>query len=43
MNTSILDLRYRTSTASENSMPLATGNAKHFKAVKELEVKVFSP
>src|SRR5665647_249553 len=30
-------------TASENGMPLATGNAKHFRVVKELEVKVFSP
>ena len=30
-------------TASENGMPLATGNAKHFKVVKELELKVFRP
>jgi len=30
-------------TASENSMPLAAGNARHFKAVKELELKVFRP
>lgn len=30
-------------TASENSLPLATGNAKHFRAVKELELKVFRP
>ena len=30
-------------TASENNMPLATGNAKHFKVVKELELKVFKP
>lgn len=30
-------------TASENGMPLVTGNAKHFKAVKELELKVFRP
>lgn len=30
-------------TASENNMPLATGNAKHFKVVKELELKVFRP
>lgn len=28
-------------TASENNMPLATGNVKHFKVVKELELKVF--
>ena len=28
-------------TASENGMPLTTGNAKHFKVVKELELKVF--
>jgi predicted nucleic acid-binding protein len=30
-------------TASENGMPLATGNAKHFKVVNELELKVFRP
>jgi predicted nucleic acid-binding protein len=30
-------------TASENGMQLATGNAKHFKVVKELELKVFRP
>lgn len=30
-------------TASENGMQLVTGNAKHFKAVKELELKVFKP
>ena len=30
-------------TASENNMPLATGNAKHFKVVKELELKVYKP
>lgn len=30
-------------TASENNMPLTTGNAKHFKVVKELELKVFKP
>lgn len=30
-------------TASENNVPLATGNAKHFKVVKELELKVFKP
>lgn len=30
-------------TASENNMPLVTGNAKHFKVVKELELKVFKP
>ena len=28
-------------TATENGMPLSTGNAKHFKSVKELELKVF--
>lgn len=28
-------------TAVENNMPLASGNGKHFKAVKELELKVF--
>ena len=30
-------------TASESGMPLATGNAKHFKVVKELELKIFKP
>lgn len=30
-------------TATENGMPLSTGNAKHFKSVKELELKVFRP
>ena len=30
-------------TASENNMPLATGNAKHYKVVKELALKVFRP
>jgi len=30
-------------TASENGMPLMTGNAKHFKVVKELELKIFKP
>ena len=30
-------------TATENGMPLTTGNAKHFKVVKELELKVFKP
>lgn len=30
-------------TATENGLPLVTGNAKHFKAVKELDLKVFHP
>ena len=30
-------------TASENGMPLTTANAKHFKVVKELELKIFKP
>lgn len=30
-------------TAVENNLPLATGNAKHFKVVRELEVKLFRP
>jgi len=30
-------------TAVENNLPLATGNAKHFKAIKGLELKVFKP
>jgi len=30
-------------TATENGLALASGNAKHFKAVRELELKVFKP
>lgn len=30
-------------TATENGMPLVTGNSKHFKAIKELELKSFKP
>lgn len=30
-------------TATENSMQLTTGNAKHFKSIKELELRVFKP
>jgi predicted nucleic acid-binding protein len=30
-------------TAVENNMPLATGNRKHFKAIKDLTLKVFVP
>ena len=30
-------------TATENGMQLATANAKHFKVVKELDLKVFRP
>jgi predicted nucleic acid-binding protein len=30
-------------TATENGIPLVTGNGKHFKAVKELDLKVFRP
>lgn len=30
-------------TASENGMLLMTGNARHFKVVKELELKIFRP
>lgn len=30
-------------TATENGMPLTSSNAKHFKPVKELELKVFKP
>ena len=29
--------------AVENNMPLASGNGKHFKAVKELDFKLFKP
>ena len=30
-------------TATENSMTLCSGNAKHFKAIRELKFKVFRP
>ena len=28
-------------TATENELPLCSGNAKHFRSVKELELKIF--
>lgn len=30
-------------TATENGLPLTSSNAKHFKPVKELELKAFKP
>jgi predicted nucleic acid-binding protein len=30
-------------TAVENNMPLSSSNVKHFKAVKELELRTFKP
>ena len=30
-------------TAAENNLPLYTSNAKHFKPIKELKLKVFKP
>jgi len=30
-------------TAIENNMPLASGNAKHFKAIKDLDLVIFKP
>ena len=30
-------------TAIENNLPLVSSNAKHFKAVKELQLNVFTP
>lgn len=30
-------------TAVENAMPLTSGNEKHFKAIKELDLVVFKP
>ena len=30
-------------TAVENNLPMVSSNAKHFKAVKELEFRVFKP
>ncbi len=30
-------------TAVENTLPLATGNARHFRALKDLDLKIFKP
>ena len=30
-------------TATEYNLPLATGNAKHFRAIKDLKLKLFKP
>jgi predicted nucleic acid-binding protein len=30
-------------TANENNIPLSTGNAKHFKAISDIELKLFKP
>jgi predicted nucleic acid-binding protein len=30
-------------TAVENAMPLLTANAKHFRAIRDLELRVFKP
>ena len=30
-------------TAVENNLPMASSNAKHFRAIKELQLKVFKP
>lgn len=30
-------------TSTENGIPLYSGNAKHFKSVKELDLRVFKP
>ena len=30
-------------TAIENNMPLASGNAKHFKTIKDLDLVIFKP
>ena len=30
-------------TAVESNLPMATSNAKHFRAIKELQLKVFRP
>lgn len=30
-------------TAVESNMPLASSNAKHFKTIKDLELKIFKP
>jgi predicted nucleic acid-binding protein len=30
-------------TATENNLPLCSGNAKHYRAIQELKLKVFRP
>jgi len=30
-------------TAAENNLPLCTGNAKHFKPIADLKLKIFKP
>ena len=30
-------------TAVENNLPLSSSNAKHFKSIKELQLKIFEP
>ena len=30
-------------TATENNLPLCSGNAKHYRAIRELKLKVFRP
>ena len=30
-------------TATENALPLYSGNAKHFRSVKELDLRIFKP
>jgi predicted nucleic acid-binding protein len=30
-------------TAVEHNLPLLTGNAKHFRAIRDIELKIFKP
>jgi predicted nucleic acid-binding protein len=30
-------------TAAENNLPLASSNAKHYRSIKELTLKIFKP
>lgn len=30
-------------TATENNLPLTTSNAKHFKSIKDLDLRIFQP
>lgn len=30
-------------TATENNLPLCSGNAKHYRAIQELQLRVFRP
>jgi len=46
VNASVVDLRYKMRevlTAIENSLQLVTANVKHFRCIRELDLKPFKP